>query len=348
MIRCSKLNLNYANKGKLETLNMVMDEMTRAVNLFIDVLWADQEFATKYINFKVDTWLAARLQKCLGQQALGIVKSQRKRKNKIKPVFKGKTFELNSLCVDFQHEENSFDIWVRLKNLGRGLQIRLPSKKHRQFNKFNDWAQKKSIRLNRTKEGSFSATVFFEKKTPVTKKKGKTVGVDVGYKKLLVVSTGKVLDDGLEACYEKIARKKQGSKAFKRALTERDNLINQSLNGMSFYGVKEVVCEKLKDVKKKSRGKIHKKFNNKLQRWSYAKVLLKLSRLTDERRVLLTAVNPAYTSQKCSVCGVIRKGNRKNETYRCTCGLKIDADLNAAINLSHMGVYSPDANSASQ
>jgi len=343
MLRSSKLNINYANKGKLETLDTLMDEMTCVVNLFIDVLWAKQEFRTKYPDFKVDTWLSARLQQCLGKQALEIVKSQRKKKKKVKPVFKGKSFNLDARFVDFHFEENTFDAWIRLSSLGNKLQLRLPSKRHAQFNKFEGWKQKGSIRLNRTKDKSFSVTVFFEKKTPATKKKGKTVGVDVGYKKLLVASTGKVIDDGLEAVYEKIARKKQGSKAFKRALMERDNLINQSLNKLSLYGIREIVCEKLKDVKKGSKGKIKKQFNNKLQRWTYSKVLSKLSRLTDEAGVLLTAVNPAYTSQKCSLCGVTRKGNRRGETYKCACGNKIDADLNAAINLSHMGVYSPHA-----
>jgi len=38
-------------------------------------------------------------------------------------------------------------------------------------------------------------------------------------------------------------------------------------------------------------------------------------------------VNPAYTSQKCSVCGVTCKANRKGLMYTCKCGNVIDADL---------------------
>jgi putative transposase len=68
-----------------------------------------------------------------------------------------------------------------------------------------------------------------------------------------------------------------------------------------------------------------------------------LSLLSEESGVLLTKVNPAYTSQKCSLCGVVEKNNRKGERYQCTCGNDIDADFNASINLSHMGVYSPHA-----
>jgi len=44
--------------------------------------------------------------------------------------------------------------------------------------------------------------------------------------------------------------------------------------------------------------------------------------------------NPAYTSQECSSCGSIDKGNRKNqETYSCKCGLNINADYNASLNI---------------
>jgi putative transposase len=86
-----------------------------------------------------------------------------------------------------------------------------------------------------------------------------------------------------------------------------------------------------------------KSFNNKLQRWSYSKVLDKLSMLCEEAGVELIKVPPAYTSQRCSVCGVIEKNNRQGETYRCACGNVMDADHNAAINILLIGEYGPDA-----
>ncbi len=80
---------------------------------------------------------------------------------------------------------------------------------------------------------------------------------------------------------------------------------------------------------------------NKLQRWSYPKGLKKRQYLAEESGVLFTKVNPAHSSQKCCKCGVICKSNRKGKNYKCACGNEIDADLNASINISHMGVYSP-------
>ena len=50
-------------------------------------------------------------------------------------------------------------------------------------------------------------------------------------------------------------------------------------------------------------------------------------------------VNPAYTSQTCSRCGHVHTDNRKNQSeFVCqACGLAINADFNAAINISRAG-----------
>ena len=49
---------------------------------------------------------------------------------------------------------------------------------------------------------------------------------------------------------------------------------------------------------------------------------------------LLVEVDPRHTSQTCSRCGVIDAANRQGKDYHCRrCGLAIDADHNAAINI---------------
>lgn len=46
------------------------------------------------------------------------------------------------------------------------------------------------------------------------------------------------------------------------------------------------------------------------------------------------AVDPKYTSQTCSGCGVVDKSQRKKRRYDCRrCGLSMDADHNAAVNI---------------
>jgi len=343
MIRRSVLSIQEANPGKLSTLNLLAQEMSTVVNKYIVILWEQQDFSSKFVTMKVQTWLSARMQQCMGKQALEIVKSQRKKKKKSMPVFKAMTFSLDSRFVDFHANDSSFDIWIRLSSLGNKLSLWLPAKAHKHYNKFQDWTRSKSIRLSKGKTG-WCIEVFFEKDAPKIKTIGKTIGVDLGYKKLLVTSENKVLDKGLESIYEKIARKEQGSNAFKRALLERDNLINQSINELDLTKVQELVVEDLVNVKrgvKNRKRKIAKKFMNKLQRWSYVKCLDRLQHMAEEAGVLFTKVNPAYTSQKCCICGVVCTSNRRGSMYKCACGNVMDADLNASINISHMGVYSP-------
>ena len=43
-------------------------------------------------------------------------------------------------------------------------------------------------------------------------------------------------------------------------------------------------------------------------------------------------VNPAYTSQTCSVCGAI--GKRDKHRFSCSCGNRRHADVNASVNIA--------------
>ena len=79
MIRSSALTLKFATSKKLNTLDLVFDEYARVVNLYIDALKQTKELP-KFTNFKVETWISARLQQCAGKQATEIVKSTRKKR----------------------------------------------------------------------------------------------------------------------------------------------------------------------------------------------------------------------------------------------------------------------------
>ena len=58
MIRRSQVNINYANKEKLDLLGSFCEEAVRVVNLYIDILWEQQNFTSKFVKNKVDTWLS--------------------------------------------------------------------------------------------------------------------------------------------------------------------------------------------------------------------------------------------------------------------------------------------------
>ena len=57
----------------------------------------------------------------------------------------------------------------------------------------------------------------------------------------------------------------------------------------------------------------------------------------------LVVVDPRYTSQTCSRCRVVNGQARVGKRYKCAfCGLTIDADVNAAINILHRGLAGGD------
>ena len=52
-------------------------------------------------------------------------------------------------------------------------------------------------------------------------------------------------------------------------------------------------------------------------------------------------VDPKYTSQMCSRCGMIVKKDLSERIHNCSeCGLTMDRDLNAAINILRLGMQS--------
>ena len=217
--------------------------------------------------------------------------------------------------------------------------IHIPIKWHRHSLRYKDWKRKDTIQLEEI-NGNFYATFFYEKEEIEKKTEGTDLGIDIGYKKLIVTSNNEVYGKNLFSIYQQISEKKQKSKNFKQMLVFRDNEINRSCNQLKLDSVKSLFIEDLKNVKHKN--KFGSKINNKIQRWSYFKVISKLERMSEEQGVNLVKVLPAYTSQACSLCGFVDSKSRRGEVFECTnCKMILDADLNASRNILHRGVYRP-------
>jgi len=60
----------------------------------------------------------------------------------------------------------------------------------------------------------------------------------------------------------------------------------------------------------------------------------------EEAGSIVVFVNPNNTSQMCSRCGQIVKEKLKDRIHSCECGLVIDRDENAAINILRLGLQS--------
>lgn len=55
---------------------------------------------------------------------------------------------------------------------------------------------------------------------------------------------------------------------------------------------------------------------------------------------LTVLVDPSYTTQKCSQCNDIKKKKIKDREHNCNCGLVLDRDHNASINILRAGLRS--------
>jgi len=357
MIRSSKHTTKYLTAKKKDLLNQMFIIWGYYLQKTIDLMWDKKVPVSKYLSSKQIDWmdgLGGQYKNLIHKQASEIVRGVRNRKGKkTKPKVENFSinFDINQVSIEIS-KTNEFDMWVKLrlpflmpnrKDRHR-MEILIPVKDHKNSLKFKDWKRAAGVKISKN-----FVTFTYEKETPKKKSVGEVVGMDMGYKKLLATSEGKMIGSEMESVYEKISRKKQGSKGFRRALVERDNKINETINkGLCLDSTKELIIEDLYNVKKGNgkgkKRKITKSFMNKLQRWSYVKCVKKLEMLCEENRVLLTQVDPAFTSQRCSVCGFTDKKNRCGERFLCVdCGLTLDADYNAAINISHMGVYNPHA-----
>jgi IS605 OrfB family transposase len=361
MIRSSKLSIKFSNKHKIKNINLFIDEYQSVTKQFVKILWDEKEaplLLPKEITSKLSSWLSARAIQCAGKQASGIVRGakrkQKKRLWKINDFIKKGMFkksrilqkiynqtlvsmpDIDNVCPelderfvkqDFQNQ-TSFDGWITLSSLGKKLSICIPVKKTKHFNQIQ--GQKlKGIRLSRQWIAFNFDIPEIEKRT-----EGSILGIDIGKKTVISCSNGVRSKEDvhgwtLDKIIDKLSRKKKGSKSFKRTQIHRTNHMNWTINQLNFNGVKQINIERIRYLRKGVQT------SRKLSHWTYTEIFDKLKFKSEELGVQVIEKNPTYTSQRCSVCGWVRKDNRKGKIFKCTtCGHTQDVDLNASLNLS--------------
>lgn len=270
---------------------------------------------------------------------------------RLKIDLKNITISLNENLFDVEICENKeFDEFIRIftpifkDGKKRAKTICLPIRHHKHSLKFKDWNRKKCVQIQRI-DGKYFLNLIYEKEDTSKQINNKKIGIDLGSHKLIADSNGKFYGKDLHEVYDKLSKKQRGSKKYKRLLAYKKNRVNEVCNKfIEEHDNFDVVCEDLQNVKHKS--SFYKSVNNKLQYWSYRQVIDKLDSLSESKGFTLIKVDPAYTSQTCSNCGAVIKSNRNGEHYHCNCGLEIDADTNAAINILRRGVYCPSSQKA--
>jgi putative transposase len=198
-------------------------------------------------------------------------------------------------------------------------------------------------------------------KEPQVKYETKAVGIDVGCIDFATMSDGDTItnphflrqsDKELKDTQRKYSKLKQLPKDDKKKIKVKKKLVklhckvkNQRkdfLHKLSRKIVNDysVICVeklKVKEMLKDNWRALNKSIID--SGWTTFRNMLNYK--AEEAGSLVVEVNPAYTSQICSGCGVKVKKELSDRIHRCdTCGLEIGRDLNAAKNILRVGMDS--------
>ena len=206
-------------------------------------------------------------------------------------------------------------------------------------------------------------------KTENTSTKG--LGIDLGIKDTAICSDGKVfkninkikkvkkLKKKLKREQRKMSRSYEYSKSKKIKLQELKNFNKKKLKVQKiFYRlncirddynnkmVNEITRAKLKyitieDLKVSNMIK-NRHLSKAIQEQNFYAIRTKLINKCKERNIELRIVDTFYPSSKtCSCCGSVKKDLKLNDRiYKCyNCGIEIDRDYNASINLKKAKIY---------
>ena len=142
----------------------------------------------------------------------------------------------------------------------------------------------------------------------------------------------------LKKCKNFNKKKLKIQKLFYRLSCIRDDYNNKIVNEITRTKLKYITIENL-DV---SRMLKNKHLSKVIQEQKFYNIRIKLINKCKERNIELRLVDTFYPSSKtCSCCGEIKKDLKLNDRiYKCcNCGLEIDRDYNASINLEKVKIY---------
>ena len=127
------------------------------------------------------------------------------------------------------------------------------------------------------------------------------------------------------------------SKKESRFATDSNHRISKTIVAEAERTGRGIARERLEGIRERAR--FRKPQRAALHSWGFHQLGAFIDDKAVRAGVPVVAVDPAYTSQRCSGCGHVHRKNRPNrDTFRCTrCGLSLPADLNAASNIALRG-----------
>ena len=180
------------------------------------------------------------------------------------------------------------------------------------------------------------------------------IGVDVGLKSLITTSAGESiqypryyiqLEEKLAAAQRSLSRKRKGSanrlkaKAKVAKISKRiQNLRDEFLNQVSRKLVDSAEIIVFENLNINGMLKNHHLAKH-IQDHAWGKLIQFTKSKAAKAGKMVELVDARYTSQKCSQCGIMVPKTLAERTHACpNCGLEIDRDLNASLNIRTLGL----------
>lgn len=204
------------------------------------------------------------------------------------------------------------------------------------------------------------AQIVYEVAEPVYKTEGNVLGVDLGIKCPAVsyCSDGSIKFYGngrknkyMRRHYKYLRKKMQTSKhpeavqhindKEQRIMKDVDHKLSHDIieNAMA-HNVKVIKLEQLSNIRSTTR--TSRKNNHSLHTWSFYRLAQFIEYKAKLAGIKVEYVNPAYTSQKCPVCGDIHHADDRK--YTCKCGFHAHRDVLGAMNICNSTEYVGDSN----
>jgi IS605 OrfB family transposase len=180
---------------------------------------------------------------------------------------------------------------------------------------------------------------------------GGVLGVDLGIVEIVTDSEGnRYSGETVKRVRRRVRRlrsllQKRGTKSAKRHLKKirqrqsrfvrnTNHCIAKQLVGTAILRQKALALEDLKGIRGRASG-LNREMRWLLGNWAFADLGTKIRYKAAEVGLPVVEVDPRHTSCTCSQCGYRDKANRKSQSqFLCLqCGLDINADLNAALNI---------------
>ena len=106
------------------------------------------------------------------------------------------------------------------------------------------------------------------------------------------------------------------------------------------HNIKVIKLERLANIRSTTR--TSRKNNHSLHTWSFYRLTQFIEYKAKLAGIKVEYVNPAYTSQKCPVCGSIHHADDRN--YLCSCGFHTHRDVLGAMDICNSTEYVGDKN----